>query len=129
MHPNKMPEVEESVSTATWLPRLADFEYNIGIGDGFRLFEETPPTPMSPTPGPVTPHTPMQMDDIEKSVLGERSTALGNVPMPETPVVQRKQSGDGTRKSARKTKTPKRLESDLQAEINYRPRKSKYDIH
>jgi hypothetical protein len=120
VHPKEMQSIEESMSTATWLPRLADFEYtNIG------LFEETPLTPKSPDIGPSTP-----MEDVEKGVLEERSSTAENVPEPQTPVVQRKtKKGDGTRKSARKTRSPKRLEKESEShEITYRPRKSKYDI-
>jgi hypothetical protein len=132
-----MSVVEESVRSASWLPRVADFkEYN-------RLFEEE---------GHLSPagcDSPMMMDEsgpissssscspAQGGILGDRTNMLEET-APSTPVVQRKMaiSNTGPRKSARKTKPSARS-----AEVNksaattspsetppYKPRRSKYDI-
>jgi hypothetical protein len=113
-----MSVVEENVSSATWLPRMADFEvYN-------RLVEDC-----------STPMTPESIDDgcvgTGISVLGDRTNVPENMPM--TPVVHRKSPIDGTRRSTRKSRTSNKngnaaspIDPDI---LPYKPRKSKYDIH
>jgi hypothetical protein len=134
IHPKEMSVVEESVRSASWLPRVADFkEYN-------RLFEEEghlSPTgcesPMMTDEGGPTSSS-SSCSPAQGGILGDRTNMLEEM-VPSTPVVQRKLaiSNTGPRKSARKTKPSARS-----AEVNksasptetppYKPRRSKYDI-
>jgi hypothetical protein len=111
--------VEESVSQATWLPRVADFE-------GYtHLFDEGCYSPQSPGEMEVAEGVLMEKMN-ETNVSDELRSARA------TPVSPRKRTSDGTRKSARKSKpTMARLEGDLMKELEtptYKPRKSKYDV-
>jgi hypothetical protein len=117
IHPTEMPLVEESVSTATWLPRVGDFEGYIHLFD-----DDSAPSPGSPSP----------MDDVSNALADRKNAA--NLPEAKvtTPVEHRKSLSDGPRKSTRKSKpTAARLESDWSnglATPTYKPRKSKYDV-
>lgn len=124
VHPKEMPVVEESVSSASWLPRVADFkEYT-------RLFDEAPSSPVCDSPMEDCRTTSSPTDQV---ILGDRTN------MPEqsssTPVVHRKVPIDGPRKSARKPKLASRSTAvNTSASASppetpqYKPRKSKYDI-
>lgn len=123
VHPKEMPTVEEHVSNAPWLPRVADFEpYN-------RLLEDRS------LGSPISPDCTSPADFVytpPENVLGERTNGL-NVPenTPSTPVARRKAPIDGTRKSTRKLKpsTLGGMATTSPVEIPpYKPRKSKYDI-
>lgn len=116
-----MSLVEENVSAATWLPRMADFE-----GYAHLLEERMVTTSMSPaclSPMTDTVATPTEM------VLGDRT----NVPesAPSTPTPLRKPPIDTSRKSNGKPKPAARseIQDESPATTPYKPRKSKYDIH
>jgi len=123
VHPNEMPAVEESVSSASWLPRVADFKE-------YRQLFEPPKSPVNDSP----------MEDCRASssspdqfILGDRTNMLQQTS--STPVVHRKVPIDGPRKSARKSRPLSRStvvntsggESPPKTP-EYKPRKSKYDI-
>ena len=119
-----MPVVEENVSSATWLPRMADFE-------GYApLFKEGVLNLASPSC-----ESPMEdfIDAANYSILADR---IHGTTVPEassaTPVVLRKPPNDGTRKSARKSKSLARPETGGESPVTdppYKPRRSKYDVH
>lgn len=118
IHPKEMPVVEEHVSAATWLPRMADFE-------GYaRLFDDTSTECASPMEDYETPTQTILADRINATNVLENR--------PSTPVVHRKPPIDGTRKSGRKPKpSPARLEMEGKSPAEtptYKPRKSKYDV-
>src|SRR5579859_2160805 len=84
VHPKDMPIVEESVSTTSWLPRVADFkEYN-------RLFEEGQMSPAgcaSPTIEEGYATSPSESPG--QGILGDRTNVF-EPRAPSTPVVHRK---------------------------------------
>ena len=115
VHPNEMPSVEESMSTATWLPRMADFAgYTPPFDDAAPSFERPPLDMSTPT---------VLMDRMNGS-------SLPGIPA-STPLVHKPQI-DGTRKSTRKSKRSASIdvivETPEAARSTYKPRKSKYDI-
>jgi hypothetical protein len=105
VHPEEMPSAESSVSMATWLPRVADFEGYV------KLFEE------------AGVRTPEESVEDRETVLVDRNMNVADET--KTPVVRRKTQST-RRKSVRKTKAVGDV-SDL-ATPTYKPRKSKYDI-
>ena len=117
-----MHVVEENVSSATWLPRVSDFE-------GYtRLFED----PSPPSPECVTPMTD-ESDVLSQMRILEDKINGTNVPenSPSTPLVHRKPPVDGTRKSARKSKPPASVDQGGESPAEtppYKPRRSKYDL-
>ena len=117
VHPNEMPVIEEHVSTATWLPRLADFE---GCP---KSLDDTSTVPSDCA-------TPMESCKIPTSYLAltdrtNGTNVLENNDTPSTPVLHRK---TGTRKSQRKKLSAGRLEMDIEEAPTYKPRRRKYDI-
>lgn len=112
------------MSSATWLPRIADFEgYTHLLGDTAGCAADSPPLDCS---------TPMTDEDAGQIGILEDRTDATNVPenSPTTPLVHRKPPMDGTRKSGRKSKTTARMgQGEIPVEAPpYRPRKSKYDL-
>jgi hypothetical protein len=119
------------VRSASWLPRLADFEGHT------RLFDNPLAAP-SPEAG-ASPMYVEEMGGMATTVLRDRKNGNGtNVSQTaaSTPVVLRKSPTDGTRKSARRPKP--RLETGMTPTATadspvatlapYKPRRSKYDV-
>jgi hypothetical protein len=117
-----MPVVEEHVGTATWLPRVADFEGYTHILDDM----STSSASECASPPMESCETPMSHVVLTDRTIG--MNVLENNKTPSTPVVHRKPPIDGSRKSGRKPKPPARMEMDVDAIPPYKPRKSKYDI-
>jgi hypothetical protein len=123
VHPKEMPVVEEHVSAATWLPRMADFEGYTHLLDDMSTSSasECASPPMECCDAPML-HVALT-DRTNGTNVPENSTT------PSTPVVHRKPPpSDGPRKSERKPKPPARMEMDVDATPPYKPRKSKYDV-
>ena len=112
VHPNEMLHAEESVSTASWLPRMADFEaYGRCFDDG----SGNTSVPQSPMEDVVSMST-------TQLALADRKNGT-NVPegsgVTRKSIHRKSQQIDGTRKSARKSKpSAARLESGYLSDLN-----------
>jgi hypothetical protein len=114
--------------SASWLPRMADFEaYN-------RLLDNKVST--AATPESVASPACEEMGGVQPTtILGDRKNET-NVSRPSTPLVLRKVPTDGTRRSARKSILARKLETATSPDAQspsltlppYKPRRSKYDI-
>jgi hypothetical protein len=117
-----MQVVEENVSSATWLPRIADFEgytnllddeSHSGVEEGAHETVET------------STETVMGGGRISGNNVSEQSIL--------TPVLHHKTpTADGRRKSARKSRSLAHAETAIESPgastPTYKPRKSKYDV-
>ena len=123
IHPQEMSVVEESVSNATWLPRVADFEGYVRLFDDGSGSNSVPQSPMGS-------ESMILVDKMNETNVSESTSKTGT----KTPVVHRKppiSDQAGTRKSARKSKRNSGRLDDWLKELatpTYKPRKSKYDI-